>query len=101
MKDILLGSGAFGKVYLGESKENPNVKFAVKILQLKNVSEALRNQMHEELMVLCKLDHPYIAQYIESFEDEKYMYIVMELITGKDLNINEGAGGSYSELEAA
>ena len=101
VKDILLGSGAFGKVYLGESKENPNVKFAVKILQLKNVSEALRNQMHEELMVLCKLDHPYIAQYIESFEDEKYMYIVMELITGKDLNINEGAGGSYSELEAA
>lgn len=53
--------------------------------------------MHEELLVLCKLDHPYIAQYIESFEDEKYMYIVMELITGKDLNIQEGIGG-YTEL---
>ena len=36
--------------------------------------------MHEELFVLCKLDHPYICRYTESFEDEKYMYIVMEYV---------------------
>jgi serine/threonine protein kinase len=64
VNDHLLGSGSFGKVYLGHSKENENVKFAIKVLQLKNVSKTLREQMHEELLVLCKLDHPYIAQYI-------------------------------------
>lgn len=57
--------------------------------------------MHEELLVLCKLDHPYIAQYIESFEDEKYMYIVMELIQGKELMSRIATAGTYSELEAA
>jgi len=57
--------------------------------------------MHEELLVLCKLDHPFIAQYIESFEDEKYMYIVMELIHGKELMSRIANVGTYSELEAA
>ena len=42
VNDHLLGSGAFGKVYLGESIENSNVKFAVKVLSMKNVSDKLR-----------------------------------------------------------
>jgi len=32
VKDTLLGAGAFGKVFLAESKENPDVKFAIKVL---------------------------------------------------------------------
>ena len=59
--------------------------------------------MHEELLVLCKLDHPYISQYIESFEDEKYMYIVMELIVGKELmaRVANTETGLYTEHDAA
>ena len=44
------------------------------------MSDALREQVREELKVLCDLDHSYVVQYIESFEDEKYLYIVMEYI---------------------
>ena len=77
-----MGAGAFGKVYLAESKDNPNVKYAVKILHVKKISESLREQVREELKVLCDLDHSYVVQYIESFEDEKYLYIVMEYIQG-------------------
>jgi serine/threonine protein kinase len=101
VNDTLLGSGAFGKVYLGESKENSNVKFAIKIVSIAKVTGKLREQMHEELLVLCKLDHPYVAQYIESFEDEKYLYIVMELIHGRELNARLEKGLTFTELEAA
>lgn len=41
--------------------------------------------MELELQVLYKLDHPYVIQYIESFQDEKYIYIVMEFCEGKEL----------------
>lgn len=33
--------------------------------------------MREELAVLNKLDHPFISKYEESFEDDRYIYIVM------------------------
>jgi len=31
------------------------------------------------------LDHPHIAKYIESYENEKTVYIVMEYFNGKQL----------------
>ena len=65
---------------MAESKDNANVKYAVKILHVKKMSDTLREQVREELKVLCDLDHSYVVQYIESFEDEKYLYIVMEYI---------------------
>jgi len=41
--------------------------------------------MREELNVLYKVDHPYIINHIQSFEDEKYLYFVMEYCNGADL----------------
>ena len=41
--------------------------------------------MDFELKVLYKLDHPFVIDYIESFQDEKYTYIVMEFCSGKEL----------------
>jgi serine/threonine protein kinase len=82
VKDFLLGTGAFGKVYLAESKDNANVKYAVKIVLIGKMKAELKVQLRLELKTLCDLDHAYVVSYIESFEDEKYLYIVMELIQG-------------------
>ena len=45
----MLGAGAFGRVYLAESKMNKASKFAIKIVPLKNISESTKDQMREEL----------------------------------------------------
>lgn len=74
----LLGAGAFGKVYLAESREDAKIKFAIKILNTRKMNPQLVNQMQNELKILYKLDHPYICNYIESFEDDKNIYIIME-----------------------
>ena len=41
--------------------------------------------MQIELDVLHKIDHPHVVNYVQSFEDEKYLYIIMEYIKGDDL----------------
>lgn len=101
VKDHLLGSGAFGKVYLAESKIDSATKFAVKVIPMKQLSGTLKEMMHDELKILYKLDHPFICQYIESFEDEKYIYIVMEYCPGKVLMSRLEEQGTFTEYDAA
>ena len=95
VKNHLLGAGAFGKVYLAESREDPKVKFAVKIMTIKDMNLNIRTQLRNELKILCKLDHPSIAQYVESFEDDKYIYIIMEYCPGKELLSRLEEKGTY------
>jgi calcium-dependent protein kinase len=49
------------------------------------------------------LDHPNIIKYYELFENEKYIYLVMELCQGGDLesHIAErfSSGAQFSEIE--
>lgn len=35
--------------------------------------------------ILTRLDHPYIVKYYETYDDEKYMYLVMEYCPGGEL----------------
>lgn len=87
-------------MYLAEAKDG-GTKFALKVQQVKKISEALHKQMHEELAILYKLDHPYICQYVESFEDEKYIYIIMEFCPGKVLMDRLDEQGRFTEFQAA
>lgn len=37
-------------------------------------------ETRREIQVLSMMDHPNIIKYVESFEDNRYMYIVTELV---------------------
>jgi len=39
----------------------------------------------EEVAILNTLDHPNICKYYETYDDSKYIYLVMELISGGQL----------------
>ena len=39
----------------------------------------------EEVRILSKLDHPNIVKYYETYDDVKYMYLVMEYCSGGEL----------------
>ena len=51
---------------------------AIKIVNLKNLNEAERKITEDEISILGKFDHPNIVKHIESYEDNRYIYIVME-----------------------
>ena len=41
--------------------------------------------MMDEIATLNKLDHPNIVKYIETYNDAKYIYLVMEYVEGLPL----------------
>ena len=49
------------------------------------MSKSTKSQMIEELEMLQSLDHPFIVKAVQSFNDEKYMYTVMEYLEGVEL----------------
>ena len=39
----------------------------------------------EEVAILHSLDHPNIVKYYETYNDQKYIYLVMEYVNGTQL----------------
>ena len=81
-----IGEGYFSKVYLCENLINKN-KYAIKFC-LKN--EYIK-YTYDEIRFLKEIQHPNIVQMKEYFEDDNYIYIVLEYIknTQLDNNYNE------------
>ena len=57
--------------------------------------------MEKEIEILSKLNYPLISKYQHSYEDEKYIYIVMDLIEGQDLFKYMEEKGRMNEREAS
>ena len=78
----LLGKGAFGTVHAATCVRTGH-HWAVKKVELskKTDREALRHEMD----ILKHLHHPNIVKVVKSYEDKSYMYMVMQLCTGKAL----------------
>ena len=77
----MLGVGAFGRVFLTTNKHNPDFQVAIKVLDKVKLSDNIDDIMGE-VAVLQTLDHPNIVKYYETYNDEKFIYLVMEYITG-------------------
>ena len=75
-----MGEGAFGAVYLFKSRADPSLEYAVKIMIKETLDPNVLALAREETAILAMLDHPNIVKYVESYEDYRYMYIVMEYI---------------------
>ena len=41
--------------------------------------------LKDEIEVLQRLDHPYIVNYFETYDDTNYLYLVMEYVEGMHL----------------
>jgi serine/threonine protein kinase len=39
----------------------------------------------EEVAILNTLDHPFICKYFETYDDVRYIYLVMEFISGETM----------------
>ena len=77
----LLGAGTFGKVFLFKDK-NPKVKtkYAIKVICKDGRSPVGLGKIRQEINILSAMDHPNVIRFVESFEDDRYMYLVTEFI---------------------
>eukprot|EP00345_Euplotes_harpa_P013076 CAMPEP_0168334530 /NCGR_PEP_ID=MMETSP0213-20121227/10329_1 /TAXON_ID=151035 /ORGANISM="Euplotes harpa, Strain FSP1.4" /LENGTH=114 /DNA_ID=CAMNT_0008339205 /DNA_START=13 /DNA_END=354 /DNA_ORIENTATION=+ len=80
----MLGTGAFGKVFLASLINDSEFKVAIKVISKKKIGEEI-DQLLDEIEILKDLDHPNIIKYFEMYENNKFVYIVMEYCSGGEL----------------
>jgi calcium/calmodulin-dependent protein kinase I len=76
-------------------------KFAVKIIEKKNVGDQYKKNLEIETAILRKVDHPNIIKLIEMFDSEEFLFLVMELVVGGELFDRIIEKSAYSEGEAS
>ena len=59
--------------------------------------------LREEINILYKLDHPNIVNYFETYDDKKFLYLVMEYVKGMELfdKITHKKNQKFGEKTAA
>ena len=71
-------------MFLSENIADPSFKVAIKVLSKAKLKENIK-AIREEVKILTTLDYPNIVKYYETYEDVKYMYLVMEYCPGGEL----------------
>ena len=68
---------------------------AIKIIKKNKVKNPVRFQ--QEINIMRELDHPNVLKLFEFFEDNRYIYLVMELCEGGELFDKIIEKGHFSE----
>ncbi|XP_012456772.1 calcium-dependent protein kinase 28 [Gossypium raimondii] len=100
----LLGHGQFGYTYVAIGNENGNRVAVKKIEKMKMVLPIAVEDVKREVKILEALKgHENVVQFYNAFEDDSYVYIVMELCEGGELldRILAKKDSRYSEKDAA
>ena len=79
-----LGKGKFGTVKLGVHKKTSR-KVAIKIMKKKEMTTQDIELQKREIEILKICQHPNICRLLDVFENQEYIYIVMEYLEGGDL----------------
>ena len=80
----VLGSGRYGKVYLGTDTADPLHKYAVKVLE-KSSNAYAKEDFVAETKVLQVLDHPNVLKYVGHSETRDSLRLITELCEGDNL----------------
>ena len=89
-----LGKGGFGKVNAVEKCSQPNKGkwFAIKALEKKRLVDSGHGHTEalNELSFVKDLNHPQIANGHFAFQDDSYLYLVLDCAMKSDLRVNMG-----------
>lgn len=85
VKFRILGVGTFGKVWLASHKKTGK-PYALKML---NKREIIGHHQVEgvirEKNIMTSIDHPFVITLISTFQDDKHLYMLLELVQGGEL----------------
>ena len=81
-----IGKGSFATVHRAIDRATGRWR-AIKIINKARFANNAQTTMmlKREVAIMKELKHPYIVQYIDGFEDQDHVWLVMELVTGGDL----------------
>jgi len=93
-----LGKGSYGSVMKARDLRSGVIR-AVKIVFKSKIENIFR--LKREILIMKRLDHPNIIRLFEVFEDQKNLYLVLEICTGGELFDRIIKSGHFSERYAA
>ena len=98
----ILGGGHFGTVRVAyKRKEEPRRYYAIKSISKKNLSPSDLEDLIKEVDIISALDHPVIIDFYETYQDEFFFHIVMELCKGKEVFQKIASEGKIEEKKVA
>jgi calcium-dependent protein kinase len=81
----VLGSGSYGKVFKACDKKDATLEIAIKVINKSKLDPDDLESLKNEVKLMQQVDHPNIVKYYETYDDNKYIYLCMELCTGGEL----------------
>lgn len=93
-----IGRGIFGRVFQARHIET-GVLRAIKVFI--KASNAQLESFAIEINILRNLDHPNIVNLIETYEDEQFLYLVLDYCAGKNIVQKITMEGVFSEQKAS
>ncbi|XP_031778102.1 serine/threonine-protein kinase BRSK2 isoform X2 [Nasonia vitripennis] len=79
-----LGKGQTGLVKLGVHCVSGK-KVAVKIINREKLSESVLIKVEREIAIMKLIDHPHVLGLSDVYENKKYLYLVLEHVSGGEL----------------
>ncbi|XP_075910442.1 serine/threonine-protein kinase BRSK2-like [Petromyzon marinus] len=79
-----LGKGQTGLVKLGIHSVTGR-KVAVKIVNREKLSESVLMKVEREIAILKLIEHPHVLKLYDVYENKKYLYLVLEHVSGGEL----------------
>ncbi|XP_050132515.1 mitogen-activated protein kinase kinase kinase NPK1-like isoform X2 [Malus sylvestris] len=101
-KGELIGSGAFGRVYMGMNLDSGELLAVKQVLIAANSASKEKTQAHireleEEVKLLKNLSHPNIVRYLGTAREEDSLNILLEFVPGGSISSLLGKFGSFPE----
>merc|ERR1719276_273156 len=89
LKDLvkfrILGVGTFGKVWLVSHKRT-GVPYALKMLSKREIIGHHQVEgVIREKNIMSSIDHPFVVNLICTFQDDRHLYMLIELVQGGEL----------------
>ena len=98
----ILGEGSTGEVFTvrklpppslsipsdnsnGAARTNDDRLYAMKVIDKEFLFGTYMKELRNEIEVLRSIDHPNVVRILETFEDRKNMFLIMEYCSGGDL----------------
>ncbi|XP_059218639.1 serine/threonine-protein kinase BRSK1 isoform X3 [Stomoxys calcitrans] len=79
-----LGKGQTGLVKLGVHCVTGK-KVAIKIINREKLSESVLMKVEREIAIMKLIDHPHVLGLSEVYENKKYLYLILEHVSGGEL----------------
>nr|CDP99668.1 Bm5078 [Brugia malayi] len=92
-----IGRGAFGKVSIAQYRRTKKYYTFECINKTRCVQYMIADKVLHELNLLAHLSHPFIVNLWFAFQDERYMYMVSDLILGGNLRYHLNQHGRFAE----